>query len=472
MALPALSAPAVPFNVDDFIAKLSTAETTIRGQVSGAVPKVRIDLPRISISEQGKITLSSIGGFSVSVNGVSVGSPPLPPAPPTPGSDVEEGRVPLLSVSETGDTIRDAAASKVGGAIEQAEDQFVTQLRPLMITALASLAVVVGAAFAGLGPIVGAMAAAVASSSAFAVTMRTRATSMRSKLLEQIDVVMAKVVGALKQATELILSLTKRVTEAIDDMAEQQKPAFEKVEKLQTMKSMVKGINIPDVPDLDTLKKPIQAVEDKIKQFVQKIEVEVPQKINELLRTSSVGKVAYNDTLFNGVFVILPSLVVLVANVGLAFVQISKLAVVTAGDVAGKAGDVATSNAHIAQGEFSAANSTAHIVASASGQSVDWMTHLQPWVCQMVAMVLQVAIAVVVTRISLLVPVVNGAAETLELDANTKINAKITEVVDQFLGAAFKLVTTLCDGIFPKLNEVLAKLKEAIDMVKKAGMPV
>ncbi len=91
MALPALSAPAVPFNVDDFIAKLSTAETTIRGQVSGAVPKVRIDLPRISISEQGKITLSSIGGFSVSVNGVSVGSPPLPPAPPTPGSDVEEG---------------------------------------------------------------------------------------------------------------------------------------------------------------------------------------------------------------------------------------------------------------------------------------------------------------------------------------------------------------------------------------------
>mmetsp|Transcript_38880 Transcript_38880/g.123413 ORF Transcript_38880/g.123413 Transcript_38880/m.123413 type:complete len:479 (+) Transcript_38880:256-1692(+) len=454
-----------PLDLDDLVAKLNAAETKIRGLVSGVVPKVNLALPRISASSlEPEVVVGSPAGAAFTALPQTAQVQDLP--------DVEVGGAGIARLAG-GERLLEAEAQggieqmqgnvaaltfRAQGGLKQAQkhlSNLVCQLKAPLLAAISSLALVVAAALAGLGPAVAAVATAVASSVGFAFTLNARATSVRSKLLEQFDMAMEQVLQALAGAKDLLLGLSKNVLDAIDEMSEQQRPALEKVAELE------KTLKI-DVPDPGDLKKPLDSCEAKVAEFAREAEEQIPKKVNDLLRTMFIGKVVMDRQYFNGLVVVLPSVVVLAMNLSFAFAQLSfhfsRHRGAEEHEFGSPKGDALT--------DRRLGTSMSDLLPN---QDIDWSDYVHPWLFQMALMALQVAGAMVITRASMLLSSANGALGKLEENANAGINERISAAVDQVLGAAFQQVTQQCDEFFPKFKEVLGKLQSALELAGKAN---
>merc|ERR1711959_317441 len=96
----------------------------------------------------------------------------------------------------------------------------------------------------------------------------------------------------------------KQLEGAIDNMVEEQKPAIEQMQQLEsTLKEVDPSFDIPDPEDL---KKPLDGCEALIDDFVEKAKREVPEKLDELANATFVGRIATDKALFHRIAVLLP----------------------------------------------------------------------------------------------------------------------------------------------------------------------
>merc|ERR1719188_2275798 len=126
---------------------------------------------------------------------------------------------------------------------------------------------------------------------------------------------MQQVTEAISRAKELLFGLSQGVADAINGMAEEQKPALQKVAELENTLQV-------DIPDPEDLKKPLAACQERISEVATEAEEQIPRTMNSALSKMLIGKVVMDEQLFNAVIVVVPSLAVLAFNLFNAYAML------------------------------------------------------------------------------------------------------------------------------------------------------
>merc|ERR1712178_413024 len=129
-----------------------------------------------------------------------------------------------------------------------------------------------------------------------------------------------KVTDILDTVDDMIMGPLEKLENAIEDMAEEQKPTLDKMKEFE--KAMKMADPSFDLPDPGDLQKPLDGCDDMIDDFVDKAKKEIPDKMQEMIQSSTAGKVATDEGQFNLYVVYLPLSVVLLINVALAVAQV------------------------------------------------------------------------------------------------------------------------------------------------------
>eukprot|EP00930_Biecheleria_cincta_P033523 TRINITY_DN23234_c0_g1_i1.p1 TRINITY_DN23234_c0_g1~~TRINITY_DN23234_c0_g1_i1.p1 ORF type:complete len:628 (-),score=136.43 TRINITY_DN23234_c0_g1_i1:211-2040(-) len=97
-----------------------------------------------------------------------------------------------------------------------------------------------------------------------------------------------------------------------------------------------------------------------------------------------------------------------------------------------------------------------------------WEQNIEPVIVQVFLTLVQVAAAVVVSQGPRLCALANRGIDLLQKSVNEKLNDCLKEPVDQTFGIAFAEVDRSAKQVFPKLKEVLAQLKAALEAAAAA----
>merc|ERR1740123_1286856 len=93
-------------------------------------------------------------------------------------------------------------------------------------------------------------------------------------------------------------------------------------------------------------------------------------------------------------------------------------------------------------------------------EGIAWGSYLQPWVCQMAIMALQVLIGILVTQEARAYACINSVIASIEQDLNVSINAKIAAAASACLDEALSEFTERCDDFFPKFKRILGRVEQ------------
>jgi hypothetical protein len=490
--------------VDELTTKLEAAEEKITQMVSAAMPKVQIRLPRLSPGAFGGTTArqdpSDASGYVFSrlslLNCESVHAmlPNLLPRGEPPASvaaaamaaskapavqSAAEGKAAQVAAKaaaaeraaqEAAGEMQEQTAKLAAEAQERAKKRF---LAPAL-AAITSLAVPLALASTGIDPFQGAVIAGQAAAAlnlvGLAVVWKGRAEMIFGVLSSVFGKVKTKVVDVLDTVDDMILGPLQRLEGAIDNMKEEQQPA---IEQMQQLESTLKNVDPDfDIPDPDDLKKPLGGCEEMIDDFVEKAKQEVPEKLDELADATFVGKIATDEVLFNRIAVLLPLAGLFLLNGSVALLQVILTAQRAASDLEG---DSSFHEAATLPGTAAAAHSLSarRLRGSASGAAslpgeVDLWPFLQPAVTQIALNLLQQLTLLSLSQGPRVCNAVNGAISSLEGQVNKRVNMRIQGAVDQVFGAAFGEVKGQTAIFFPKFKSALGQLKEALKLAGQA----
>jgi hypothetical protein len=321
------------------------------------------------------------------------------------------------------------------------------------------------------GAVIAGQAAAALNLVGLAVVWKGRAEMIFGVLSSVFGKVKTKVVDVLDTVDDMILGPLQRLESAIDNMTEEQKPA---IEQMQQLESTLKNVDPSfDIPDPDDLKKPLSGCEDMINDFVEKAKQEVPDKLDELADATFVGRIATDEVLFNRIAVLLPVASLFLLNGSVALLQVILTAQRAASDLEG--GSSFHEPAAALPGRAGAAHSLSarRLRGSASGAAslpseVDLWPFLQPAVTQIALNLLQHLTLLSLSQGPRVCNAVNGAISSLEGQVNKRVNMRIQGAVDQVFGAAFGEVKGQTAIFFPKFKSALGQLKEALKLAGQA----
>uniref|UniRef100_A0A7S4W5Y7 Uncharacterized protein n=1 Tax=Alexandrium monilatum TaxID=311494 RepID=A0A7S4W5Y7_9DINO len=484
--------------VDELAGKLAAAETRIMGMLSASLPRVDVQLPKLSPtafgpSKPGPGPSNAAAGYFQRL--------PAQDALPT-LLDERQGGVlddtsKAVRAAQSGASQRAADAASRAAAAERQADLAADEMREQasrlaaeaqvrarrrfvvpVLAAVASVTLSVGLAFADLGPLLGpaaaAVTAAVINSCGLAFAWRGRAEMVFGIVSSVFGGVTGRVVQVLDTVDDMVSAPLQRLLGAIDDMADEQKPAFELVQKFE---SALKALDPEfDIPDPQDLKQSLDGCEDMIEELVAKAKREVPEQLHELAGATAVGRVATDATLFNRVAVLLPVALVFLVNIALALLQVFLTAQLSSGPTASQTdrSDGPGASEAVARKLRGARDPAAVGAAGLQGLSpqAELRPYVEPALAQVALALLQQMVAIALSQGPRICGAVNGAISALEKQVNAKVNARVEGAVDRVFGRAFGEVKALSERFFPKFKDCLGKLKEALETAQKAQAAV
>eukprot|EP00397_Hematodinium_sp_SG-2012_P016161 GEMP01016480.1.p1 GENE.GEMP01016480.1~~GEMP01016480.1.p1 ORF type:complete len:552 (+),score=155.26 GEMP01016480.1:61-1716(+) len=312
-----------------------------------------------------------------------------------------------------------------------------------------------------------------------------RATGIFQLLNSTFDKSKKQVNDAIDTVDDMIKGPLMKLNGAIDDLLEEQRPAFEKQAKMETALREVDPDF--DVPDPEDLKRALDGCEDLVDDMLEKQQREIPKKLDEIARSTFAGRVATEKKSYDWYVVILPMGILCALNVTLAlflaYGQFAQLAspstyahgprfmleperlAVTAAEQAEKARIYAQS----LTAEFSEENVHKFFWTNV------W-TVVKPTLVQILLALLQSFAAWTISQRPVVARFVNKGIANLEGSINDEVNSDIADVVDKVFGQAFGEVNQVAEMFFPKCQKslatvkvVLEKLQQGDKLAKKAG---
>merc|ERR1719191_2736557 len=249
-----------------------------------------------------------------------------------------------------------------------------------------------------MGPMLAAAIACFVNIMGLFMTWKGRAQMIYDVMNAQIDKAKKKVVDVIDTVDDMILDPLQKLIDVIDDMADEQKPALDKIKLVESTLKI-------DVPDPGDLKKPLDGCDDMIEEFVNKAKVEIPNKMDELVDMTFAGRVATDPKLWLLYAVSVPVGCVFLVNLSIALIQAYLSA--PAAEVAGAA---ETSRLLLEEEETSHRMLRGNMpkIPKAPG-SADLMPYLQPAITQVVAALLQVLASMIMSQGPRVAGLVNSA---------------------------------------------------------------
>lgn len=449
--------------VDELSEKLETAKTDIYGMLTAAVPKVSMKLPRLSPSIFSKSDADPsferaplLDAFAPALDGVSAGKS-------NGAKKAADAKMKALNAQKAAAETEREMQENARQALQK-QSGMLQQLAAPSITAVVSLGLAVGLAYAELGAFVGPLIAAGSAAFINFISLAYAWKLRADGIFDVIGSVFEKTKGMVDQVLEtvddMIMGPLEQLDGALDDMVEDQKPTIQHMKKFESaMKAADPDFDLPDPEDL---KKPLDGCEAMIDEFVATAKKEVPDKLDELIQSSLAGRIATDAQTFNGWVVILPLVIVCLLNVGIAVLQVSlSTGMGPTPSVSEHASSGVTRRLRGSHGQPSA--------LAALHLPDDIKTYVQPAAVQILLTFLQVAAAFVLSQGPQICRLVNGSIGKLERTLNERINGRIQKAVDRVFGQAFGEVKDKADVFFPKFQDCMAKLKQAVDQAAKAA---
>jgi len=321
-----------------------------------------------------------------------------------------------------------------------------------------------------MGQMLAGVAASVVNFLGLAMSWKSRSNSIFQVLNKVFDRMIKKVTDVLDTVDDMIMGPLEKLENAIEDMAEEQKPTLDKMKKFEAgMKMADPSFDLPDPGDLQ---KPLDGCDEMFDDFVDKAKKEIPDKLQEMIQSTTAGKVATDEGQFNLYVVYLPLLVVLLFNIGLACAQVYIMFTPPESD---SADDNVKTHRRL-RGSESAAPSLPGGMALPKGMKLpkgmdmdDLMPYIQPALVQVALAGLQVMGALIMSSGPRICAAVNSAITAFGKKVNERVNLRIKTAVDKVFGEAFKMVKEKSDAFFPKFKDATTKLKKAMEMAGKAG---
>merc|ERR1719436_1615601 len=105
------------------------------------------------------------------------------------------------------------------------------------------------------------------------------------------------VVDALDTVDDMLAGPLERLEGAIDQLKEEQRPAIEQMQQLESTLRLLDPKF--DIPDLDDLSKCLDGCDAMIDDVVDKAKREVPERLDELAKATRLGRVATDQYMFS-----------------------------------------------------------------------------------------------------------------------------------------------------------------------------
>jgi len=473
--------------VDELNVKLTESETMIYDMLKAAIPQVKIQLPQLSPAAFGgtKEDESSERAPLLGADGVEVPKAGAAKVPKV-GAKAAAMKAKAAAAAQKAEDARAEMEAKAKEAMA-GEAGLVKKFAGQGLAGAASLLIGVGLSYAQLGallgPMIAGLVAAVVNFLGLAMTWKGKADGIFILIGGVFGKMTGKVVEVLDTVDDMIGGPLQSLEDAIDDMLEEQKPVLANMQKFETgIKGIDKGFNLPDPEDL---KKPLDGCDAMIDKFVNIAKKEVPEKLNESVQSTFIGRVATDASTFNQFVVYLPLAVVLAVNMSLAALQVY-LMFQPKPEEGGQA-----STSHSARNLRGAIHEqgppgvtrTMTTTTTTGGQlnslslgfdihksfdMEDIMPYVQPALVQILLAILQATFALLMTKGPRICKMLNGAIVQLQEKLNERVNGRIKEATDKVFKVAFTEVKGKSDSFFPKMKNATKVLKQAMEMAAKA----
>jgi len=455
--------------VDELNAKLAESEKMIYGMLAGAIPVVNIPMPKLKASMFG-------GTDDPEAQPLLGDASSRPKAAAKAGATKAKQKAEALRLkTEAAKEKAAAAAAEMGDEAKKAMEQAGgagKQMAGQALAAATSIAVGVSCSYAPFTPLMGQVLAAVLAATVnflgLAMSWKTRSTSIFMVLNKVFDRMIKKVTDILDTVDDMIMGPLEKLENAIEDMADEQKPTLDKMKKFEAGMKMADPTF--DLPDPSDLQKPLDGCDEMIDDFVDKAKKEIPEKLTEMIQSTTAGKVATDEGQFNLYVVYLPLLVVLLVNIGVAVAQVMIMFKPPAEDEAIRGSE---SSRHLRGSESPKLPGGMQLpkgMKLPKGMDMDdLMPYIQPALVQVALAGLQVLGALMMSSGPRICGLVNGAITSFGKKVNERVNFRIKSAVDKVFGEAFKMVKEKSDAFFPKFKDATTKLKKAMEMAGKAG---
>jgi len=466
--------------VDELSGMLEGSEKAIYDMLNAAIPKVHIKLPQLSPAMFGGAPPADASGEKAPLLGAASDS--AAKAGAAAGSAEKAGKKKAAEMKAKAA----AAAQKAEDARAEMEEQakaamagesgLVKKFAGQGIWGSLSLLTSAGLAYADPGPFKGPMIAGLVAAFinflGFAMMWQGKCNSIFELIGGVFGKMTAKVVEVIDTVDEMIGGPLADLENAIDDMLEEQKPVLDNMAKFETgIKGIDKEFNLPDPADL---KKPLDGCDAMIDEFVGKAKKEVPEKLNESVQSTFVGRIATDKSTFDRTVVYLPLALILLVNLSLAALQVYITFQPKPEDEEkeSKGSESAARQLRGNSSEPSFRGSRPHpfdLKANIAAFNMDdLMPYVQPALVQILLAVLQAMFALMLTRGPRICKMLNGAILSLQEKLNERVNLRIKGAVDKVFDVAFTEVKAKSDSFFPKMKNATKVLKQAMEMAAKA----
>jgi hypothetical protein len=467
-------------DIDDLRSKLDEKEKAINGIVTASLPQVNVQLPTLSSEAFGTNanacscpSFKFIGRFTgyEKVADTLTSAEALPmllkdraafapnAAETTAKQKAAEAQAKAAAAQqraqEAAREMEDEARRLMEEQQAKASRQFVAPIVAGVSSLLLALCVAYAQLGSFLGPAVVGVGAALANTAGLSRSWGNRAQSIFQVISAQIANAKEKVTTVIDTIDDMIMAPLQRLENTIDDLAEEQKPALNNLQKLESTLDV-------DIPDPSDLKAPLDGCEDMIDKFIRQAKSQIPEQIDEFVDMTQAGKIATDNGLFTRYVVVLPMATLLVANISLALFQVYIQTNLMSTE-RGAEQPTKLTQRRLRGAVHGHANAEAELF-----QLSHIMPCLQPALLQICMTLLQTAAVFALAQGPRLTAAVNRIIKSLQDRVNENLNDSIKDAVDAVFDKAFTQVKEKADGFFPKFQGLLDKLQEVQEGAEKA----
>eukprot|EP00413_Alexandrium_margalefii_P005316 CAMPEP_0204521588 /NCGR_PEP_ID=MMETSP0661-20131031/5861_1 /ASSEMBLY_ACC=CAM_ASM_000606 /TAXON_ID=109239 /ORGANISM="Alexandrium margalefi, Strain AMGDE01CS-322" /LENGTH=496 /DNA_ID=CAMNT_0051527195 /DNA_START=40 /DNA_END=1530 /DNA_ORIENTATION=+ len=463
-------------DIDDLMQKLAVAEKKVYGCVDSVIPKVDIVLPLLPSADAGKPMSISCSCAKEPEIEMPLLSPDAQKSVPD-AREIEGGVAEGMSEKEAALKRKsEAAKAKAAKAAQEMEakaekmakeagEQLHKQFVAPAMAAATSVAIAVSLAYMtalhAVAPWLNGALGALVNSMGFAYSWQTRSGGIFDLVNGVFGGAKQKVTDMLETVDDMIMGPVQNLFGAIDSMVEEQKPVFEKAKQLEATLKV-------DIPDADDLKKPLDGCESKITSTIDMVKKEIPAKMDAMVQSTFAGRVATQRSTWNLHVVYMPVAIIVVFNLSIAMATVYFTLPAAAGGSEVEQPPPALRSLrgghHHAPAKPDGLPSSRTMPGLPSSQD-QIIAYLKPTLVQIVLAALQLAMALGLSQKPRVAGFVNTGIKSLAARVNDDINSMIRETADKTIGVAFKAVKDRADQFFPKIKDVMDKMKPLLQMM-------
>jgi hypothetical protein len=246
----------------------------------------------------------------------------------------------------------------------------------------------------------------------------------------------------------MLLGPLQRLLAAVDQLAEEQKPALAKLREIESTLDT-------DIPDPDDIKKPLDNCENVVESRVRKIQGEIPARMDDFVDATFAGQVVTDLGRFHCFCVYFPLVIILLFNLIAALLQ------------ARRGAEIEASNDTM-QRQLRGTSTTASIKGLPTQLDL-MMPYITPALLQILMTLVQQIAFCALCQGPRLTQAANHIITAVECRVNDHINQSVQDVVDSIFVTGFREVKGKADAFFPAFKELLKNLLELQEQATRAN---